>query len=303
VGTSPYSIGALQLAPDGNIYVARRTQQTLYVLNSPNLPNTGWTGPTISLVPGTSMLGLPTVVAGSFSCGPNPSPTPSPTPGCSAIGRQLVRCDHGTFTYTFAVTNNSAQTIQYLLLSPAAGATFTIVPNVINLGTPLGPGQSTNVTVSIGNASPGDHICINVALADKDVRPCCTIQTCTDLPDCPCLRVLDASLTCGPNGSYTYTVPLQNLTGVPVQQIFVVPTAPANLNVSPQLVTLSTPLQQNQTTTLTITITGAVPPTNVCLRFSPLGDNAATCCSTKTCFDLRPCGPADTPLKTKARKK
>lgn len=270
----------LQLGPDNKIYVARETNSSwVGVINSPNSLGTaaGYVANGVALPTGSnSRLGLPTMIGGNFSCAP-----------CGVISEPRVTCDRGIFTYTFTVTNSSTQTIQYLLLSPPIGATFTISPNVINLGTsPLGPGQSTTVTVTITNATPGDHICFSVALADRDVVPCCTIQTCVDLPSCPCLRLLDTTLACGANGIYTYTVPFQNLTNVAINQVFIVPTQPSNLNISPQLVTLATPLQPGNTTTLTITITGAPPGTNVCLRFTPLGDDGATCCSVERCFRL-----------------
>src|SRR6202035_1665485 len=41
--SSMYAVGALQLAPDGKIYVARYFTPSLYVLNNPNAPNGGWT--------------------------------------------------------------------------------------------------------------------------------------------------------------------------------------------------------------------------------------------------------------------
>lgn len=130
-------------------------------------------------------------------------------------------------------------------------------------------------------------------IADKDLVTCCLLQSCVDLPDCPfCLRGSDARMNCGANGTFTYTVTLQNLTGVPVQQIFVVPAQPASVAVTPQLITLSTPLPPNQTTTITITISGAAPGTRVCLRFSPVGgDNESTCCSIEICFTSPRCIP------------
>jgi hypothetical protein len=211
------------------------------------------------------------------------------TTGCGTISDPKVKCDKGAYTYTFTVTNNSTQVIQYLLLSPPPGSTYTISPNVINLGaTPLASGQSTNVTVSISNASPGKNICINVALADKAVVTCCTVQTCIDLPECASCLKLDYKIGCDAKGTYTVVVSLQNLTGVPIQQVFVIPT-PSSLNVSPQLVTLPTPLQPNQTATLTLTISGASPGTNVCLRLTPYNDKAGTCCSAEICFTLPSC--------------
>src|SRR2546430_74030 len=151
-----------QLGPDNKIYVARETTGNwVGVINSPNNLGTaaGYVANGAALPTGSnSRLGLPTMIGGNFSCSP-----------CGVISEPRVTCDHGIFTYTFTVTNNSTQTIQYLLLSPPAGATFTIPPSVINLCTnPLNPGQSTTVNVTITNASPGDHICFNVALADKN---------------------------------------------------------------------------------------------------------------------------------------
>jgi hypothetical protein len=231
---------------------------------------------------------------------------PTATPACATIApRPRVTCEQGTFSYTMTVTNNSLQTIQYLLFSPPSGQTYTITPSTLNLGThPLAPGQATTVTVTISNVSPGQHVCVNVTLADNSVRPCCTVQTCTDLPDCPCLAVKAfRPPVCTQNG-YAYTVTLTNPMSTPVHQIFVVPTSPANAHITPALINLTTPLNQNQSTSVTFTVTGA-PPGNVCLRFSPLGETGALCCSTEHCFNLPECGPAlpNTRQSPKPRKK
>lgn len=208
---------------------------------------------------------------------------------CGAISDQKVICDKGAFTYTFTVTNNSSQIIQYLLLSPPPGATYTISPNVINLGgSPLNPGQSTTVSVTIGNASPGDNICINVALADKSLAVCCTIQTCVKLPECPCLKT-DYNVKCAGNGSYTLTVVIQNQTSLPIQQVFAVATSPASLNISPQVVTLPTPLLPGQATTITLTLSGVPPAQQVCLQLTPLSETKETCCSVRICVFLPQC--------------
>jgi len=217
----------------------------------------------------------------------------NPTPCCGTISKPQVTCDKGVFTFTFVVTNNSNQGAQYLLLSAPAGATYTVSPNSINFGsTPLNPGSSTTVSLTIGDASPGQNVCVNVALADNTVRICCTVQTCIDLPDCNCLKPLRDNVLCAGQGSYTYTISLQNLTGVTIQQIFVIPTSPSTLNVSPQLFTFPPlGLSNLSTTTQTITISGAPGGTKVCLQFSPLGDKTETCCSMKRCFLLPVCGP------------
>lgn len=215
-------------------------------------------------------------------------------PCCGAISESKVTCEKGKFTYTFAVTNTSSQPIQYLLLSPAAGATYTISPNVVNLGaSPLNPGQTTTVSVTVGNAAAGDKICLKVSLADKALVTCCTVETCFELPECPCLKT-EFSIKCGQNGSFTLTVGVQNQTPVSLTQIFVVPTTPTGLNVSPQMVTLTPPLLPGQTRTLTLTITGVAPGTKICLRLSPLSEAKETCCSVEICFTAPQCPPTPT---------
>jgi hypothetical protein len=218
-------------------------------------------------------------------CGTADNPKPC---SCGTVSDQKVTCDKGVFNSTFTVTNNSTQPIQYFLLSPPPGATYTISPSVIDLGgSPLSPGQSTSVSVTINNASSGADICINVALADKRLVSCCTMRTCVKLPNCPCLTA-DPSIKCG-KGGYTLTVGVNNQTGVPIQQIFAIATTPSGLNISPQLVTLPTPLLPGQTATITLSITGASGGTKVCLRLTPLGNDKETCCSVELCFSLPDC--------------
>jgi hypothetical protein len=221
---------------------------------------------------------------------------------CGTITEPNATCDHGVFTYTFTVTNNTNQQIEWLLFSTPAGATYGISPPYIHLGTPLPPGGHTTASVTITNASPGDHICLNVALADKDVVSCCTIQTCFDL--CPCLKITDAKAVCarGPNG-YTFTATIQNLTGVAVQQLFVVPISPANINVTLSPTTMPIPFPGGTTVTGTITGAGAQPGAQVCLRFVPFGTEAQ-CCSTKLCFvdPLPPCRPPPPPDQPQTKK-
>jgi hypothetical protein len=225
-----------------------------------------------------------------------------PCTQCGTITEPRVTCDQGVFTYTFTLTNNTNQTIEWLLLSPPAGATYTVAPSPIHLSPILQPGGHANVSVTIGNAHPGDNICINVALADKDIASCCTVQTCFDLR-CPCLKVLSSSLTC-PHGVYTFAITVQNLTGATLQPIFIVP-QPSTATITPSVITA--PLINNQTITITGTITNVPPGTGqVCLRIVPLGSDAQCCPSERVCLDLHchqgPPGPPPPPDLPDAKK-
>ncbi|MBX7172038.1 MAG: FG-GAP repeat protein [Pyrinomonadaceae bacterium] len=79
-------LAQLQLAPNGRIYVARFNQSFISSINNPNVAATsntttvnaaavGFTNQSIQLASGSnSKMGLPTVVAGSFTCDESPTP-------------------------------------------------------------------------------------------------------------------------------------------------------------------------------------------------------------------------------------
>lgn len=203
-------------------------------------------------------------------------------PCCGTIKKPEIRCNKGGgFTYNFEVANNSTKPTQYILLSPPPGATYTISPSVIT--SPLNPGQSTTVSVNIANAPASGNVCIDVLLADEKGKPCCKLQTCLPAPDCPCLRRVDEKIECGPGGSYTYTVHLQNLTGAPIQQMFVIPTSPAGVTVTPSLVPVT--LAAYGQATIQVTISGAAPGSSITLLLAPSG-REPLCCSMEIRFTV-----------------
>jgi hypothetical protein len=152
--------------------------------------------------PGSPPSGQQTVVVGAvnsvqtfqfFNCkappiSPTPSPTvtptPTPVPGCADVSDKEIKClPSGGYSYTFTVTNNSGKPMSQILLTPAQGGTFTLTPALTNLSSPLANGQSTTVTVNIGNAKPGDKVCFFTSLM-ADQTACCTVQVCPTLPNC-----------------------------------------------------------------------------------------------------------------------
>jgi hypothetical protein len=205
-----------------------------------------------------------------------------PTPCCAAVVEPRVTCDLGIVTYSFTVTNTSANVIHHLLLSPPPGATYTITPRIIDLSPPLQSNDSANVTVTITNATPGMPICIDVLLAGEDLVACCKVTTCLDAPACPCLRRVSQTIECGSPG-FIYTAQIQNLTGSTINELFVVPISPPGVTVTPQVIPVTIP--NNATATVQLTITGAPFGSKVCLRLVPAGDDAE-CCSVEICIDV-----------------
>jgi PKD repeat protein len=74
ISTSTYELGALQLAPNGKIYIARRYSSNLSVINFPNLAGAAcnFVDAGQSIAPATSEYGLPTFEVSFFKPAPAP---------------------------------------------------------------------------------------------------------------------------------------------------------------------------------------------------------------------------------------
>lgn len=108
----------------------------------------------------------------------------APATGCATISDKDLHClPDDSYSYVVGVGNNSGSAMSQVLLTPVGGSTFTLTPQLSNLSSPLANGQSTTVTMKIGNAKPGDKVCFFLSLM-SDSAPCCTIQICTTMPQC-----------------------------------------------------------------------------------------------------------------------
>lgn len=212
---------------------------------------------------------------------------------CLLVSKEKILCkpgQPGTFTYTFDITNLSNQTVQYILMSPATGSPWTLSPNTINLGTPLPPNGTTTVTVTITGAQPGSNICIDITLADKDVKTCCHLQHCVDLPRCDCIQISSDQISCDPTGAgYVYTFTVDNLLAIPLYHMYVVVYSPAGASLSPTYFPLA-PLNPYQSVTQTVNISGVKPGDVVCFKITVHQQNFVECCSIDQCVTIPDCG-------------
>ena len=103
-----------------------------------------------------------------------------------------------------------------------------------------------------------------------------------------CATVVDKEIRCLPNGSYSYTFNVTNNSGA-ASQILLTPAQGSTFTLTPQLTNLSPPFQNGQSTTLTTTISGAMPGDKVCFFVSLMSDKDA-CCIIQVCLTLPPCG-------------
>ena len=103
--------------------------------------------------------------------------------GCAQVTGEAHCLPGGGYSYAFTATNSTGSDMSQILLTPLPGSTFTLSPQLFNLSSPLHNGQSTTLTLTIGNAKPGDKVCFFVSLM-SDKAACCNVQVCLTLPDC-----------------------------------------------------------------------------------------------------------------------
>jgi uncharacterized repeat protein (TIGR01451 family) len=106
---------------------------------------------------------------------------------------------------------------------------------------------------------------------------------------CKCATVSNEQIACNPNGTFSYTATLTNVTNAVVTGINLVP--PAGVTITPSSIT--TPLSPGQSVTGTVTIGGpnAQPGSTVCVDIVLTTQGVVTC-QTKHCVTLPTCpGP------------
>jgi hypothetical protein len=223
---------------------------------------------------------------------------------CMRITNETILCPtdgSGNYTYTFNLTNLTNGPIKYVAFIPTTPG-VTVTPNILMLPTPLGPNQTTTVTVTISGSGvvDGAKLCFIISIHNEQFENCCSIEHCVTVPDCKCVQITRERVTCQPGttGTYTYTFDLTNLFPANVKYIFLVPLSPPTLAFTPNIITLTTPLPQGQTTTLNVTITGAAPGTQICFRVAIHDTKLQECCSIVKCLTLPMCPPAGDEVTT-----
>jgi hypothetical protein len=109
---------------------------------------------------------------------------------------------------------------------------------------------------------------------------------------CPCLNIQHEQLTCVTNGpaKLNYSFDLQNVTGVPVKYLFLVPKTNC-FTFMPEIFTFKPPLLPGQTTNVSAMINLSTDcPTNLCFLVAAHDSNLVQCCSIMHCVD-RNAGP------------
>ncbi|MFN0128336.1 MAG: hypothetical protein ACKV19_16810 [Verrucomicrobiales bacterium] len=222
--------------------------------------------------------------------------------GCFDIVGEPVACPEPgkPFQYTFTLTNKTAQTGYYLWFTPClpadlTGGAVTTTPNVVSappglwtLPTPLGPNQSTSITVELPGVTGGQKVCFRITMLDLHGDVCCTDKTCVELPPCDCLTVLKKDIRCEetPVGPvYTLTMTVQNNSPYSWGYLGLIPPGAF----SPSSFTFGTPVPPGGATTISTQVAG-FPGDRLCFDITVHDGNLDHCCSFPCCITLPDCG-------------
>ncbi|MEZ6241722.1 MAG: GC-type dockerin domain-anchored protein [Phycisphaerales bacterium] len=198
----------------------------------------------------------------------------------------------GCYDYTFTFTNNSGVTVEYILITDP-----NVMQHLIHLPNPV-PSMQTSDPVTIRICPDDDTLdCypLHIALADRFLEECCTIDKCIPLPDCHCLVLNQISLT-GPSPdllNYSLTFTAQNMTGDVIEHMFIVPEPAGSFGISPDYVDLPTLLPNGTTGPIKINMGPLNPGQEYCIRVSIHNQSLAECCSYVYCFET-PVAPGGT---------
>ncbi len=217
---------------------------------------------------------------------------PCPPPRCLVVTNEVLNCisNNGTYSYKFCATNFFNGPISHItLLDPPPGVTFT--PDIINLATPLLPGQGNCFEVTVRYTGTGPtNVCFRFGAHNSNFVQCCASPHCVVLPDC-CAYIYNESLTPipGQGGCYNYTFTVRNVVWppTPIQYLILVSDPPNTcFSITPDVLYFSTPLLPNQSATRTVKVCSTANPPcpqPFCFQFSLHDTNFLRCCATRRC--------------------
>jgi hypothetical protein len=208
---------------------------------------------------------------------------------CVTITNQSLTCinSNQTYLWNFCVTNNFTNEIQYLSIpNPPPGVSFS--EDIIKLPVDLLPGQGTCLSLYVTNQSTNNNVCFEMGAHNTNFFLCCSITNCLTFTPC-CAYIVQEGLkpVRGQPNCYTYTFTLVNTTPSTIQYVELIPESSGCLSFNKDIIMLPTPLQPNQSETVTTTVcitksTTCTAP--YCFLIALANSNFVQCCSSAHCL-------------------
>lgn len=196
----------------------------------------------------------------------------------------------GCYDYTFSFQNTSGVTVAYIL-NPDPNST----PHLIPVNPPVPDGDTSNpITIRICPPADGTTGCypIRLALADRFLEECCTLEACIELPDCHCVQFTNVTIV-GPTPdllNYSISFNYTNLTPDTLEHMFILPEPPGAFGVSPDYINIPTLLPGQTAGPIKVSAGPLAAGQEYCIRISVHDAELQECCSTLLCFTAEQSG-------------
>jgi hypothetical protein len=236
---------------------------------------------------------------------------------CMILTADNIQCPvnpGGPYTVDVTITNLMAVPITDLQFAPCPGnqlppgaTTLTPSPATLTLGSPILPGGSGVVSLSLPGVPPvGGKVCfvVNAVASGSEPIVLCSEKICVDLPKCPCAEVTASNKQCPPcfGDPHTLDLTIQNIWNTPYSWYELVPCPPSQ--VPPGAVSgipspggiqpfNPGPLLPGQSQTVPVSVTGLPASGGVvcfCIRLYGALENELLC-EEMICIDFPPCTP------------
>ncbi|MBL8086794.1 MAG: hypothetical protein JNM85_01830 [Chthonomonas sp.] len=195
----------------------------------------------------------------------------------------------GCFTMDVTITNLAPYPIAHIFTVNAppviVTSSLSSTANYIPLSTPLAPGQSITLTLTVCGVPQGQPWTWQIQMHDRELTKCCGAFKTIDVPKCDCFQILEQSSVCNADGSVTWCATIQSLD--PNALFFLLIAPPPGITINPAVTQLNG-VQYGGTFTVCITITGATPGTTLVLPLV-LRDKAKECCRKDVPIEIPPC--------------
>jgi Immunoglobulin domain/Bacterial Ig domain/Immunoglobulin I-set domain len=211
------------------------------------------------------------------------------------LGPGYFATNSAQYMMHFSMLNNLTNSISYVAITGLPSG-VSATPQPIHLETPLMLGQIANVStiINVTNVTNvAGSINFNISVGSVSIPSLCSEPQCASLRAC-CSVISDGTITATPSpfnpaALYSYAFTLGNLAANPVQSITLIPLTQC-FGITPNLITLNTPLAPGNSTTLD-NIQLRVDPGcygNFCFRVITHDANSVELCDETHCLPALP---------------
>ncbi len=216
---------------------------------------------------------------------------------CLVVDELEVSCPKeggAPFELSFNLTNQSGQTVNWVLLTPVSGLSG-IEPAQIPLTAGLADGDSILLEgIELLGGNSGEEACFTVTLLtlrNGQLEECCTDKVRIQLPECECVSLVTESVECLANsldGSalVEVCVNVTNLGTTPLHHVFGLADPALGLSLEPNYVALTPPLAPGESRTLCFRVRGAAVGHEVKIPLTFHDRSLSECCVRQLCFEV-----------------